>query len=66
MHRTAPIGTIMQVKNEMNNLTVFVRVIGKLPDTGENTNVTIRISKTAYDRLGAIDKRFPVEISYIP
>ncbi len=66
MHRTAPIGTIMQVKNLMNNLTVFVRVIGKLPDTGENTNVTIRISKTAYDRLGAIDKRFPVEISYIP
>lgn len=66
MHRTAPIGTIMQVKNEMNNLTVFVRVIGKLPDTGENTNVTIRISKTAYDRLGALDKRFPVEISYIP
>ena len=66
MHRTAPIGTIMQVKNEMNNLTVFVRVIGKLPDTGDNTNVTIRISKTAYDRLGAIDKRFPVEITYIP
>ena len=66
MHRTAPIGTIMQVKNEMNNLTVFVRVIGKLPDTGDNTHVTIRISRTAYDRLGALDKRFPVEITYIP
>ena len=66
MHRTAPIGTIMQVRNEMNNLTVFVRVIGKLPDTGENQNVSVRISRTAYDRLGALDKRFPVEITYIP
>jgi LysM repeat protein len=66
MHRSAPIGTIMQVRNEMNNLTVFVRVIGKLPDTGENTNVSIRISKTAFDRLGAIDRRFPVEITYLP
>jgi LysM repeat protein len=66
MHRSAPIGTIMQVRNEMNNLTVFVRVIGKLPDSGENLNVAIRISKTAYDRLGALDNRFPVEITYLP
>jgi LysM repeat protein len=66
MHRNAPIGTIMQVRNEMNNLTVFVRVIGKLPDSGDNSNVAIRISKTAYDRLSAIDKRFPVEITYLP
>jgi LysM repeat protein len=66
MHRNAPVGTIMQVRNEMNNLTVFVRIIGKLPDSGDNLNVAIRISKTAYDRLGAIDKRFPVEITYLP
>lgn len=66
LHRSAPIGTIMQVKNEMNNLRVFVRVIGKLPDTGDNNNLEIKISKVAYDRLGAIDNRFPVEISYIP
>src|SRR5690606_28477800 len=36
LHRTAPIGTIMQVTNEMNSQNVFVRVIGKLPATGEN------------------------------
>ena len=66
LHPTAQIGTIVQVRNEMNNQSVFVRVIGKLPATGQTNNVLIRISRSAYDRLGAIDRRFPVEISYIP
>ncbi len=66
LHRTVPVGTIMQVRNEMNDLTVFVRVIGKLPDTGENERFLIKISKTAYDRLRAVDDRFMVEITYHP
>lgn len=66
LHRTAPIGTIMQVRNEMNDFTVFVRVIGKLPDTGENERYLIKISKTAYERLRAVDDRFMVEITYHP
>ena len=66
LHKTATPGTILQVRNEMNDLTVFVRVIGKLPDTGENKKLVIKMSKIAYEHLGAIDDRFPVEISYIP
>lgn len=66
LHRTAKVGTIMRVKNEMNDQEVFVRVLGKLPDTGVNENVVLRISKSAYDRLGAIDKKFRVTITYIP
>ncbi len=66
LHRDAPVGTIMQVKNEMNNQTVFVRVVGQIPPTGDNAKLLLKISKKAYDRLGAVDSRFPVEISYIP
>lgn len=66
MHRDAPIGTIMQVKNEMNNQRVFVRIVNTIPPTGDNSKVILKISKKAYDRLGAVDSRFPVEISYIP
>ncbi len=66
LHRDAPIGTIMQVKNDMNNQTVFVRIVGGIPDTGDNDKVILKISKKAYDRLGAVDSRFPVELSYIP
>lgn len=64
LHRTAPIGTILKVRNEMNNREVFVRVMGKLPDTALTNKVIIRISKSAYDRLGAIDQRFRVEVTY--
>lgn len=64
LHRTAPVGTIMKVRNEMNNREVFVRVMGKLPETAVNDKLVIKISKSAYDRLGAIDPRFRVEVTY--
>ncbi|HYG38838.1 MAG TPA: LysM peptidoglycan-binding domain-containing protein [Cytophagales bacterium] len=66
LHKTASVGTIIQVKNELNNLYIFARVIGKLPNTGENDRLVIKLSKKAYDKLGAVDKRFPVEVSYVP
>jgi len=66
LHRDAPVGTIMQVKNEMNSQSVFVRIVGPIPATGDNSKLILKISKKAYDRLGAVDNRFPVEISYIP
>lgn len=66
LHRSAPIGTIMQVKNAMNDRVVYVRVIGKLPETGANDKVILRISKKAYQSLGAVDQKFRVEVSYMP
>jgi len=66
LHKDAAIGTIMQIKNEMNDLSVFVRVIGKIPGTDDNRNILIKVSQVAYDRLGAIDEQFPVEITYHP
>ncbi|MDQ2794997.1 MAG: LysM peptidoglycan-binding domain-containing protein, partial [Bacteroidota bacterium] len=66
LHKTAPIGTIMQVKNAMNGLYVYVRVIGKLPNTGENNNILVRISPRAVQKLGTSDGRFRVETNYIP
>jgi LysM repeat protein len=64
LHRTAPIGTILKIRNEMNSREVFVRVMGKLPDTALTDKLVIKISKSAYDRLGAIDSRFRVEVTY--
>lgn len=64
LHRTAKVGTILKVRNELNNREVFVRVAGSLPNIGVNTNVVIKISKSAYDRLGAIDPKFRVEVTY--
>lgn len=66
LHKTAPVGTIMQVRNIMNGSSVYVRVIGVLPDTGENTNILVRLSKKAVQRLATPDQRFRVETSYVP
>ncbi|MFB9862498.1 LysM peptidoglycan-binding domain-containing protein [Rufibacter immobilis] len=66
LHKTAPVGTIMAVKNPMNDQTVYVRVIGKLPATGENDKVLVKLSKKACQQIGAVDKRFRVEVSYMP
>ncbi|MCF1753299.1 LysM peptidoglycan-binding domain-containing protein [Mariniradius sediminis] len=64
LHRDAPVGTIMRVRNEENDITIFARVVGKLPDTGDNNKLVIKLSKAAYDQLRAVNPRFPVEISY--
>ncbi len=66
LHRTAKIGALIAVRNEMNDQMVFVRVIGKLPNTGVNTKVIIRVSEAAYKKLGAIDSKFRVQLSYLP
>jgi len=65
LHRSAPVGTILRVRNEMNDMSIFVRVVGTLPDTGVNNNLEIRLTQSAYDKLGGINERFPVEITYV-
>jgi len=66
LHKTAPVGTIMQVRNIMNGQSVYVRVIGQLPDTGENNDIMVRLSPRAVQRLSMPNSRFRVETSYVP
>lgn len=65
LHRTVPIGTVLEVKNQMNNRSIFARVVGKLPETGVNKTVLIRISDAAYEKLAALDAKIPVQIGYV-
>ncbi len=44
MHKTLPIGTVVKVKNPVNNKIVYAKIIGKLPDIDENQHVIIRYS----------------------
>ncbi|NHE59920.1 DPBB and LysM peptidoglycan-binding domain-containing protein [Cyclobacterium plantarum] len=64
LHRTAPVGTIMRIRNEENDVTVFARVVGVLPETGDNNKLLIKVSKAAFDQLKAVNSRFRVEVSY--
>ncbi|MBK7970759.1 MAG: hypothetical protein IPK08_18575 [Bacteroidetes bacterium] len=64
LHRTAPIGTIMKVTNRMNNQFVYVKIVGVLPDTGDNDNVIIKVSQAVSNKLNALDAHYQVEVSY--
>ncbi|WP_460544345.1 LysM peptidoglycan-binding domain-containing protein [Echinicola sediminis] len=64
LHKTAPVGTIMRIRNEENDVTIFARVVGKLPDTGDNNKLLIKVSQAAFDQLRAVNNRFRVEVSY--
>jgi LysM repeat protein len=61
-HRTIKPGTILKIRNVTTNQEVFVRVTS--PIAGGDPTTMIRISKSAYDRLGATEPRFRAEITY--
>ncbi len=65
LHRTAPIGTLVQVRNEFNNQSLWVKVIGRLPNTGVNDKILIKLSTQAFSKLSPTDQRFRAEVSYI-
>lgn len=65
LHKTAPMGSLVKVKNEMTDIEIEVRVVGALPDSGLNRNVLLRLSGAAYDKLGALDLKIPVTSTYV-
>ena len=63
LHKSAPIGTLVLVKNLANNQSIWVKVVGRLPNT--DPKVVIKISPKAFEKLNAVDKRIRAEISYL-
>lgn len=66
LHKTAAKGTVMEVRNLMNNRKVYVKVIGRLPETGEHRNVILKMSAACAKYLNVLDEKFLVEVSEHP
>lgn len=64
LHRTAPIGTVVKVTNTMTNRSIFAKVVGKFTENESTRDVIIVLTKSAADMIGALDKRFQVNIVY--
>lgn len=64
LHRTAPIGTVIKITNVMTNRTTFAKVVGRFTDTEQTKDVIIVMTKNVAQALGALDKRFQVNLSY--
>jgi len=65
LHRTAPVGSLVQVKNISNSSSVWVKVIGKLPDISANNRIIIKLSARAQEKLSPGGRQFMAEISYL-
>lgn len=64
LHRTAPIGTVIKITNPMTGKSTFAKVVGKYTENEMTKDVIIVITKATADTLGALDKRFMVDIDY--
>jgi len=65
LHRTAPLGTLVQVKNQYNQEEIWVKVVGRIPGTSSNEDIVIKLSARAFEKLSPNSRRFRAEISYI-
>lgn len=64
LHRDAPINSVIQVINPMNQVVAFVKVIGRIPDTVYEREVIVVLSPMAAKQLGAQDTRFFARVKY--
>jgi LysM repeat protein len=65
-HNTSNRGTIIKVTDPGTSRTVYVKVLGPIPDTKTNANSIIVISNGAKEALGITDTKGWVELSYSP
>ncbi|HUH73703.1 MAG TPA: LysM peptidoglycan-binding domain-containing protein [Chitinophagales bacterium] len=64
LHKTAPIGSIVRVTNLVNKRVVFVKVIGKLPETSDNLNIVLKLSAASKKALLLNGDKAYVDIEY--
>lgn len=65
-HNTSKRGTIIKVYNPGTDKTIYVKVLGTIPDTKQYSGSIIGISEAAREALGVNDSKAWVELSYSP
>jgi len=63
LHKTAPIGSVVKVRNLMNDRVIYAKVIGKLPNNKSNESIIVKVSGGAARYLNVLDDKFMVELS---
>lgn len=66
LHKSAPVGTIIKVTNLVSKKYVFVKVIGKLPESSENISIQMRMSTQAQRDLQLNGEKAYVELEFYP
>lgn len=64
LHRTAQLGSVIKLQNPVTDLIVVAEVIGHIPENVYTDDIDIIISKAVANKLGALDTRFQVLMTY--
>jgi hypothetical protein len=65
LHRSAKVGSYLEIENPMFGTKVYVKVIGKIPDNSYPEEIMTIISHEAAEELRAKDARFFAKIRYL-
>jgi LysM repeat protein len=65
LHRTAKVGSTIAITNNMNNKTVYAKVIGKIPEKAYNDETVLIVAPSVAKILGAKDEKFFVIIRFV-
>ncbi len=66
LHRTAPVGTLINIRNPINGNVCVAEVVAKINPTTAKAGVIIEVSQAVYTRLGAIPGQLlQVELNYM-
>ena len=64
LHRYAKVGSYVEVHNPMSRVTLYLKVIGKMPASAHDPETVVVVSPRAAKLLNGLDRRFYVKVKY--
>lgn len=64
LHKTAPVGTILKVTNPMTRNVTYAKVVGRFAENVDTQGAIVVLSQSAAQFIGALDRRFQIELTY--
>lgn len=65
LHKSAPVGSTVQVTNPIINKSIYAKVIAPLPESMYPEKVKVIVSPAVANLLGAVDAQFFVKVKYL-
>jgi hypothetical protein len=65
LHRTAPVGSVVEIENPMTRITIYATVIGRIPDQLYDSTVIVVVSPLVITALRARDRTFYVRLRHL-
>ena len=64
LHKTAQTGSVIKLQNPVTDLVVVAQVVGPIPENVYTDDIDAIVSRSVAQKLGALDTRFQVLMTY--